>query len=107
MGAVNVDCFTLHESIWYLGMIIVGGLGSIPGACFGVIFIRILELFVQNISSAIAGLFPDAIGSSIRAGLSPFAFGMIVLLFIIYEPRGMSHRWEIVKHFYRHWPFSY
>jgi branched-chain amino acid transport system permease protein len=107
MGAVNVDSFTLHESIWYLGMIIVGGLGSIPGACFGVIFIRVLELFVQQISPPIAALFPDAVGAAIKSGFSPFAFGLIMLLFLIYEPRGLAHRWEIVKHFYRRWPFSY
>jgi len=107
MGAVNVDSFTLHESIWYLGMIIVGGLGSIPGACFGVIFIRALELFVQFISSPIGALFPHQIGAAIKSGLSPFTFGLVILLFLIYEPRGLAHRWEIVKHFYRCWPFSY
>jgi branched-chain amino acid transport system permease protein len=107
MGAVNVDSFTLHESIWFLGMIIVGGLGSVPGVCFGVIFIRVLELFVQQISPPIAGLFPDAVGAAIKSGLSPFTFGLVILLFLIYEPRGLAHRWEIVKHFYRRWPFSY
>ncbi len=107
VGAVNVDSFTLHESIWFLGMIIVGGLGSIPGVCFGVIFIRVLELFVQQISPPIAALFPDAIGAAIKSGLSPFTFGLVILLFLIYEPRGLAHRWEIVKHFYRRWPFSY
>lgn len=107
MGAVNVDSFTLHESIWYLGMIIVGGLGSIPGTCFGVIFIRVLELFVQHISTSIAAFFPDAAGAAIKSGVSPFTFGLVILLFLIYEPRGLAHRWEIVKHFYRRWPFSY
>jgi len=107
IGAINVDFFTLHESIWFLGMIIVGGLGSVPGACFGVIFIRVLELFVQFIGPPIASFFPDAIGAAIKSGISPFAFGLVILLFLIYEPRGLAHRWEIVKHFYRIWPFSY
>lgn len=107
MGAVNVDSFTLHESIWYLGMIIVGGLGSVPGAVFGVIFIRLLELFAQIIGPPTAGFFPDAIGAAVKSGISPFIFGLVILLFLIYEPRGLAHRWEIFKHFYRRWPFSY
>jgi len=107
MGAVNVDNFTLHESIWYLGMIIVGGLGSIPGTVFGVTFIRLLDLLVQYVGPAIASFFPDAIGAAIKIGISPFIFGLVILLFLIYEPRGLAHRWEIVKHFYRRWPFSY
>lgn len=107
MGAVNIDSFTLHESIWYLGMIIVGGLGSVPGAVFGVIFIRVLEPVSQMIGPQIAAFFPDAIGAAIKSGISPFIFGLVILLFLIYEPRGLGHRWEIIKHFYRRWPFSY
>lgn len=107
MGAINVDSFTLHESIWYLGMIIVGGLGSVPGAVFGVTFIRILEIVAEWLGPPIAGFFPDAIGTAIKVGLTPFIFGLAMLLFLIYEPRGLAHRWEIFKHFYRRWPFSY
>lgn len=107
MGALNVDSFTLHESIWYLGMIIIGGLGSVPGAVFGVIFIRALEPFSHFIGPLIASYFPDAMGAAIKSGISPFVFGLVILVFLIYEPRGLGHRWEIFKHFYRRWPFSY
>jgi branched-chain amino acid transport system permease protein len=107
MGALSVDFFTLRESIWYLGMIIVGGLGSVPGAVFGVIFIRVLELLVQGIGPFIASFFPDYIGAAIRNGISPLIFGLTILLFLIYEPLGLAHRWELFKYSYRRWPFSY
>ncbi len=107
MGAVNVDSFTLHESIWYLGMIIVGGLGSVPGAVFGVIFIRILEILAQHLGPLAAGILPDALAAAVKSGISPFIFGLVILLFLIYEPRGLAHRWEIFKYFYRRWPFSF
>jgi branched-chain amino acid transport system permease protein len=107
VGAVNVDLYTLHESIWYLGMIIVGGLGSVPGTVFGVIFIRLLDLFAQIVGPPLTKFFPDAIGASMRQGISPLIFGLAILLFLIYEPRGLAHRWEIFKSFYRRWPFSY
>lgn len=107
MGAINVDSFLLHESIWYLGMIIVGGLGSVPGAVLGVVFIRLLEILSQAIGPPIAGFFPDAIGAAVKSGISPFIFGLVILLFLAYEPRGLAHRWEIFKHFYRRWPFSH
>ncbi len=107
MGATNVDSFLLNESIWYLGMIIVGGLGSVPGAVFGVVFIRLLEILSQTIGPPIAGYFPDAIGAAVKSGISPFIFGLVILLFLVGEPRGLAHRWEIFKHFYRRWPFSH
>jgi branched-chain amino acid transport system permease protein len=107
VGAVNVDFFTLRESIWYLGMVIVGGLGSIPGTVFGVIFIRLLELFVQSVSPVITSVFPEYIRASINNGISPLIFGLTILLFLIFEPYGLAHRWELFKYFYRRWPFRY
>lgn len=107
VGSIHIDAFSIHESIWYLGMVVIGGLGSIPGTVFGVIFIRLLELFAQMIGPSIALFFPDFIGASIKSGISPLIFGLAMLFFLIYEPRGMAHRWEIVKHFYRSWPFRY
>lgn len=106
--AVNADSFTLYESIWYLGMIVVGGLGSIPGAVFGVIFIRGVELFAHTVGPWAAEMVPNAtIGTMINIGASPFIFGLVLLLFLIYEPRGLAHRWDLFKHFYRRWPFAY
>jgi branched-chain amino acid transport system permease protein len=29
------------------------------------------------------------------------------MLFLIFEPRGLAHRWETFKATYRLWPFSY
>ena len=106
--AVNIDSFTLYESIWYLGMIVVGGLGSVPGAVFGVIFIRGVELIAHTVGPWFAEIVPNAtFGSMINIGASPFIFGLVLLLFLIFEPRGLAHRWELIKHFYRRWPFAY
>ena len=107
-SAVTVDSFTIYDSIWYLGMIIVGGLGSVPGAVFGVIFIRGLELVAHTVGPWFAATIPNAtLGSAINIGSSPFIFGLVLLLFLIYEPRGLAHRWERIKHFYRRWPFAF
>jgi branched-chain amino acid transport system permease protein len=107
VGSVNIDGFTIQESIWYIGMVIIGGLGSIPGAVLGVIFIRLLEILTEMVGPYIASFFPDFIGASVKSGISPLVFGLAMLLFLIYEPRGMAHRFEIVKNLYRRWPFRY
>ena len=107
VGAISIDFFTFRESIWYLGMIIVGGLGSVPGTVFGVIFIRVLELVVQWIGPLFAAFFTEYIAGAIKSGASHMFFGLAILVFLIFEPLGLAHRWEIFKHFYRRWPFSY
>jgi branched-chain amino acid transport system permease protein len=32
--------------------------------------------------------------------------GLIVILFLIFEPHGIVHFWERIKSWYRLWPFS-
>jgi branched-chain amino acid transport system permease protein len=98
--------FTLMNALWFIGMLIVGGMGSIPGVFFGVIFVRILDEMVLLVSPYIADMFPW-IGSAPAAAIGVSAFGFVLALFLIKEPRGLAHRWEIVKASSRLYPFAY
>ena len=42
-GSITAEPFTLGLSVEYIAMIIIGGLGSIPGAIFGAVFITLLN----------------------------------------------------------------
>jgi len=97
----------LMESVWYLGMIIVGGMGSVIGVVFGVLFIKIFDITITLLGPRLTGFLPPQLALDTAAGLAPFTFGMIILLFLIFEPRGLAHRWEITKAYFRLWPFKY
>ncbi len=98
--------FTLLNALWYIGMLIVGGMGSIPGVFFGVIMIRFLDELVMLISPYLAIWFPW-MGAAPAAALGLSAFGLILALFLILEPRGLAHRWETLKASARFYPFAY
>lgn len=104
--AISWEHFTLWESIWYLAMIVIGGIGTIPGAIFGTIFIRLLDELVTYlfplITPSLSGL-----SESIVAGSLLITYGLAIALFLIFEPRGLAHRWEMFKSWYRLWPFRY
>ena len=106
MRDVNAGNFTLMMSIWYLAMLIVGGMGSIAGALFGTVFFVTLDevsrFFGPQIGAAIG-----MSGCVATSALAPLFFGLVVLLFLIFEPRGLAHRWQIFKSSYRLWPFAY
>jgi len=103
---VHPEQYTLTHALWYVGMIIMGGMGSIPGVFFGVAFVRILDELVLFTSPMLSDLFPW-LGASPAAAIGLSAFGAILLVFLIFEPRGLAHRWEIVKKSYRLYPFAY
>lgn len=98
--------FTLMLSIWYLGMLIVGGMGSISGAIFGVVFVRVLDFYVKDLGWWLGGMFP-VWAAGIHAGAPTVVFGLVIILFIVLEPRGLAHRWEMFKSSYRLRPFAY
>jgi branched-chain amino acid transport system permease protein len=107
MRGISVEHFDLNESVWYLGMLIVGGMGSVPGVVFGSILIRALNIFVLYAAPFVGGFFPAATATAIELGFGPVVFGLVVLGFLIFEPRGLARIWERFKAFYRLWPFSY
>ena len=105
---VQSDMFTLFLSVWYLGMLIVGGMGSILGAIIGTVVIRLLQEFITYFGPFIAELeFLQAIGGQIIFASMNMLLGGVIILFVIFEPRGLVHRWNIIKESYRIWPFPH
>jgi branched-chain amino acid transport system permease protein len=103
---VNAEQFTLLHALEYVGMLIIGGMGSVPGGFFGVLFIRVLNELVMFASPALAKAVPW-LGSSPAASLGLIAFGLAMAVFLVFEPRGLAHRWEIFKSSYRLYPFAH
>lgn len=103
---ISPDDFTLIGSIWQIGMLIIGGVGNTMGPFFGAIFIGALREICVIVGPWVTSIIPQ-IGAQISASLVEMTFGITIILFLVFEPRGISHRWEILKESYRLWPFSY
>jgi branched-chain amino acid transport system permease protein len=99
----SVDQFPFINSVWYLGMLIVGGMGSTAGAIFGAVSLKTLD----EIVTMLGPFFSTAIAPPAAAAMALITRGLVIILFLIFEPRGLAHRWEIVKSYYRLWPFSH
>ncbi|MBI5440079.1 MAG: branched-chain amino acid ABC transporter permease, partial [Deltaproteobacteria bacterium] len=89
--------------VWYLGMLIVGGMGSIPGAILGAVSLKLLDEVVTTLGPILS----QAVAAQAAASLALISRGLVIILFLIFEPRGLEHRWEIVKAYFRLWPFSH
>lgn len=103
---ISIEYYTLMDSIWYLGMLIVGGMGSALGVILGVVVIRGLWELVMRFGPLAVGVLP-MIGPEFSAAIGMFLIGLVIMLFLVFEPRGMAHRWEIFKARYRLFPFPY
>jgi len=99
----STDQFPFMDSVWYLGMLIVGGMGSTTGAIFGVVALKLLDELVTIVGPILAA----AVAPQTAASLALMSHGLVIIIFLIFEPRGLHHRWEIIRAYFRLWPFSH
>jgi branched-chain amino acid transport system permease protein len=106
---VSVESVTILFSIQFLGMIIIGGLGSIMGSLMGTVFMVLLPETMASITQALSGSVIDrALGLQDNiAFLREMAIGLVIILFLIFEPDGLAHRWKQIKAYWKLYPFSH
>lgn len=106
LGMITVEQFPLIDSIWYMGFLIVGGMGSISGAIMGAAAYRLIAQIVLFAAPMIGEAFPSLSVSGV-AGFTQMLFGIVIILFLVLEPRGLNHRWQLTLASFRLWPFPY
>ncbi len=102
---VGIESFTLHHSISFLAMAIVGGLGTLHGSFLGPIAIKFLDLQVEQLSEWVGNHL--TIASNLATALKPLSFGLVIVLFLMFEPRGIANWWRIARSYVKLWPFRY
>ncbi|MGM9986319.1 MAG: branched-chain amino acid ABC transporter permease [Bacillaceae bacterium] len=91
---VDPTSFTLLESITILVMVILGGMGSVPGVILGAAMMTILNLqvltevtnYLNSLSQNGVITIPDALSP---AKMQRFIFGAILIMFALYRPKGL------------------
>jgi branched-chain amino acid transport system permease protein len=92
------DAFDILLSISFVTIVFVGGLGSLRGAIFGALFVRLLPQAIAIVRDDL----PFGIGR--MPGLEPSLFGLILVLVILFEPAGIDGRWLKIKRWFQEFP---
>jgi len=109
LGFVSVEGFTILFSIQFLGMIIIGGLGSIMGTLMGTAFMVLLPEVMEGLTGLLSDTRIER-ALSLKENLSylrEVAIGVTIILFLVFEPDGLAHRWKQIKAYWKLYPFSY
>jgi branched-chain amino acid transport system permease protein len=89
---VSIDAFSLYLTVQYVAMIIIGGMGSIPGALLGACFVILFPYGIE----AVAALLPPRFANMVFA-LDYAAFGVVMILFLLLEPAGLIGIWRRIR----------
>ncbi|HYW62527.1 MAG TPA: branched-chain amino acid ABC transporter permease [Bradyrhizobium sp.] len=122
LSFISPEMFTLQLSIEFIIVIIIGGAFSLHGAVLGAIFVVMVDPFLTFLKDDM----PAAIGSAaatfgasaqqashIQDSVAAFAsanglkgaiYGIIIILFVLFEPLGLYGRWLKIKLFFQLFP---
>jgi branched-chain amino acid transport system permease protein len=122
LSFVSPEMFTLLLSLEFIIVIIIGGIGSLHGAVLGSIFVVMVDpcltLLKDDFPPMVAGVARE-LGASAgatssleetlarlggAAGLKGAIYGIIIMLFIIFEPYGLYGRWLKMQHYFQLFP---
>jgi branched-chain amino acid transport system permease protein len=106
---VSPNEWNLFLSIQYIAIIIVGGVGTIFGAILGALFLGGLPVLIERYSGNIPFVISGAGGDGVITvfALNQAVFGLLIVAFLVFEPRGLAAIWLRTKAYFKSWPFSY
>ena len=100
LGSVSPDNFSFGDSVIYLAMVVIGGIGSIPGVIVGALAVYSINQFILAQLDSLAAdpsnfLFPihNAIASVVPGftfgNIRNLIFGVILVVIMIFRPEGL------------------
>jgi branched-chain amino acid transport system permease protein len=105
LAAISPEHFPWSWSLWLVGVILIGGVGSLYGTFFGSLFMVIIMELLTFAVMSLGGAYPEIL---MRLNfVKESAFGLAICGFLLFEPNGLAYRWWQIKNYFNLWPFSY
>ncbi len=105
LSFIGPEHFTFLMTIEYLAMGLVGGIGTIAGTVFGALFITALPEAIRFLRDWLGNDFPFLV--SRMSDLQSSIYGLVIIVFLIFEPSGLFGIWLRLKKYWLAWPYSY
>ncbi|HET9771504.1 MAG TPA: branched-chain amino acid ABC transporter permease, partial [Acidimicrobiia bacterium] len=103
---VTWENYEFPTSFTFVAMIIVGGLGSVSGAVYGAAFMTWIPAYITKIGRSLQETDFSFLIRELPA-VQVTLFGLVLVVFLLFEPRGLARLWGRAKDYFRIWPFRY
>jgi branched-chain amino acid transport system permease protein len=107
IGFFDPASFNLLLSVLFIAMVLIGGAGTVSGTIMGAMFIHMLPSLTRQVPqfvpfiSARSSEFPNIFQ------LQEITYGLLIVGFLLFEPRGLFGIWIRIRNYWKSWPFSY
>ncbi|WP_137846333.1 branched-chain amino acid ABC transporter permease [Microbacterium sp. 2FI] len=107
IGRIAPEQWNLFLSIDFLAVIVIGGIASISGTIIGACFVVLTPRLLEELTHVVPWISVSGGGVLNVFQLQTIVFGILIILFITLEPRGLYGLWIRVRNYFKAWPFSY
>ncbi|MGA1556544.1 MAG: branched-chain amino acid ABC transporter permease [Ilumatobacteraceae bacterium] len=134
-GKLPATQFSLLLSIEFIAILLIGGVGTVSGTVMGTFFVVLSPKFVEEFTEwlaektegeGIGARIADVIVSTGSGDQGPISaatqtpgyplnvfdwnlvlYGVLIIVFLIFEPLGLYGIWIKIRNYWKRWPFSY
>ncbi|WP_157245865.1 branched-chain amino acid ABC transporter permease [Nonomuraea typhae] len=106
-GYVDPGSFNLLLSVQFIAMVLIGGVATVSGAIAGALFISLLQPITRALPDLLPIVSADTTVTPNVFQVETVLYGLLIILFLVFEPRGLFGVWIRVRAYWKSWPFSY
>lgn len=108
VGRISPDGWNLLLSIDFLAIVLIGGMATVSGTLVGAAFVVALPRVIEEFAHLIPFITTQGLGGGLTVDeFKAVVFGLLIVVFIVLEPRGLFGLWVRVRNYFKAWPFSY
>jgi branched-chain amino acid transport system permease protein len=107
LGYIDPSSFNLLLSVQFIAMVLIGGVATVSGSIMGAFFLVLLPRLTQELPAYLPFLSSSTTEFPNVYQVNTLLYGLLIVLFLIFEPRGLYGVWVRVRNYWKAWPFSY
>lgn len=106
-GHFTPESFNLLLSVQFIAIVLIGGVATISGTIMGAMLIAILPRIASELPAFVPFLSSSASEHPNIFDFEQIMYGVLIVAFLLFEPRGLFGIWHRVRTYWKSFPFSY
>lgn len=106
-GYFEPASFNLLLSVQFIAMVLIGGAGTVAGTLMGALFISLLPTLTRGLPEYVPWISRQVTDVPNVFQVEQVLYGLLIVGFLLFEPRGLFGIWVRIRNYWKSWPFSY